>query len=97
MCVCLSTIQQGLKGGDACLHVTLAFLERLYDEEARVEEAVDAVGLRAGGPVSELRLGGVQTKAHEARLLASAEASAGSALDAAVMRAAGQSGAGPRR
>lgn len=29
--------------------MTLAFLERLYDEEARVEEAVDAVGLQAGG------------------------------------------------
>lgn len=45
--VCVSTIQQGLGG---CLHVTLALLERLYDEEARVEEAVDAVGLQAGGP-----------------------------------------------
>lgn len=56
---CESTLQQGLKGR-AGSHVTLAFLEGFDDKEARVEEAVDAVGLRAGGRAGAVSQCGVR-------------------------------------
>lgn len=66
--------------------MTLAFFERLDDEQARVEEAVDAVGLN-GGSVSGLETVIPEEQRQptdEACLFSSTEASSGSALDAAA-------------
>lgn len=49
----LATVQQEVYSAEGeALHLTLALLEGLDNEETRVEEAVDAVGLAVGAWVS---------------------------------------------